>query len=158
MNSNFTTWEDLITSPHNQIRQVSTFFSRSLFEECGLINEDLDIAMDMELFSRITKDYMPTVVADFVSAFRVQDQSKSLVSSLRGYKEIDHFRKLILAENVLLSKYCEASSVNWLNLAGQKRFAKKERINCLKNALNNNPKNIISRRFWSTLLKMIYKP
>lgn len=153
--SKFTSWEELVITPHNQVRQVSTFFSKSLFDECGLVNEDINIAMDIELLSRITRCYKPTVITDFVSAFRVQEQSKSFVDSLKGYEEIDRFRKKILHNHALLHRYTSASSVNWLNIAMQRRFNKKTRMYCLKCALRVNPRIFFEGNFWFTLWWMV---
>ena len=155
--SNFSTWEDLITSPYNKVRQVSTFFARSLFDECGLLNEGIEIAMDIELFSRLTRNHKPTVISDFVSAFRVQGQSKSFLNIIQGYMEVDRFRKQLLQGNNLLSKYSSASSENWLNLAKQEKFDKSDRIICLKNAVKSNPKILLKRQFWSVIPSILMK-
>ena len=155
--SDFTTWEDLVTSPYNKVRQVSTFFARSLFDECGLINEGIEIAMDIELFSRLTRNHKPTVISDFVSTFRVQGQSKSFLNIIQGYKEVDRFRKQLLKGNNLLPKYSAASSENWLNLAKQEKFDKSDRIDCLKHAVRINPKIILKRKFWLLIPSILMK-
>jgi len=149
--SNFTTWEDLVTTPHNQVRQVSTFFSKQLFDECGLVNEEIEIAMDIEFFSRLTRDHEPTGIPDFVSSFRVQDQSKSYLNTIKGYVEVDCFRRQLLRDNALFPKYAAASSENWMNMAKREKSDIKSRFTCLKNAMEMNPKIIFDRRFWFLL-------
>lgn len=73
LNSNFTTLEDFATSPRNHIRQVSSFFRRILFEDLGMINKNLHIAMDTDILVRFTKKHSPLVINKFVSAFRIHD-------------------------------------------------------------------------------------
>lgn len=153
LSSNFTSWEDLITTPSNQIRQISTFFRRDLFDSYGLLNENLYIAMDTDLLFRFTEHHAPLVIADELTAFRVQPNSKTANHIMVGYQETDKKRLEILTGQ-LKSRYRKKSSNNWLNLAGSGNFNKEQRLQCLKNALAINVKTILTRDFWISLLKL----
>lgn len=154
LRSEFSTWEDLVSTPNNQIRQVSTFFSRSLFDELGLINENLEIAMDIELLTRFTRIHSPKIIPDYVAAFRSQPGSKSINQRILGYKEVDRVRQELLRGDSLLQNYKAKSAKNWLNIARTGLFPLPDRLFCLSSAVKLNPSVIFSKEFWRSLSAM----
>jgi len=154
LRSNFTTWEELATNPRNSIRQISTFFARKVFDELGLVDENLHIAMDTELLVRITKLYPPLVLEDYLTAYRVHSETKTFHQLIRGYQESDQTRPKYLAGVNLICQYRRRSSLNWLSLSESQIYPLRERAICLYYALKNRPSVIYSRNFWSSLKKL----
>lgn len=148
LKSGFTTWEYLVSTPNNQIRQVSTFFSRTLFDELGLIDETLEIAMDNELLTRFTRIYPPRIIPDYVSAFRSQPDSKSFKQRILGYQEVDRVRQRLLSKSPFLSTYKAESAKNWLINARTRLLPFSDRIFCLYSALKLKPGLIFTKEFW----------
>ena len=150
LKSYFTSWEELITNPGNSIRQISTFFRRSLFDLYGLLDEGLFIAMDTDLLSRFTKYHSPLLLSDELSAFRVQPNAKTANQLLIGYQETDKNRLSHLSGR-LRSRYRFRSSSNWVNLARSGAYSKEERLLCLKKAFKLNMSVLFCPRFWQSL-------
>jgi len=65
------------------VAQPSTFFRRSVFDEVGYIDEDLNYSMDYEFFLRLTKlgpiEYLPETLAQF----RIHPQAKTARGTYR---------------------------------------------------------------------------
>lgn len=148
LKSYFTSWEELITNPGNSIRQISTFFRKSLFDLYGLLDEQLFIAMDTDLLSRFTKHHLPLVISDELTAFRVQPNAKTANQLLIGYQETDKNRLSQLSGR-LRSTYRDRSSSNWINLAGSDQFTSQQKQLCFKKAVKLNPKVLYRKRFWA---------
>lgn len=155
MRSYFSSWQDAATIPTNLMRQVSTFFSRDLFDKLGLINEDLYIAMDTELLLRFSKQYPPLILEDFLSAFRVHAKAKSQNDLIIGYEENDRERKRILKDNALYTSYRKNSARHWLKLSKSLKYTPTERLRCLKNSVMIQPAVIFHRELWSSLKNII---
>lgn len=155
LRSEFSTWEDIVTTPTNKIRQVSSFFSRALFDELGFIDETLEIAMDNELLTRFTRVYPPKIIPDYVAAFRTQPDSKSFKQRILGYQEVDRIRQRLLRESPLLSKYKAESAKNWLSNARLAMLPFSDRIYCLFSALKLKPDLIFTKEFWRSFYKTI---
>ncbi len=151
MKSSFLSWIDAATIPTNKIRQVSTFFSRDLFDDFGSINEDLFIAMDTELLLRFSKQNPPLILKEYLTAFRVHAEAKSQNNLIIGYEENDRERKKILSDYESIKAYKKNSSKHWLKLSKSSRYTPKERLRCLKNCVQNNPCALISKEFWAAL-------
>lgn len=155
LQSYYTNWEELLTNPRNSIRQISTFFSRELFNDHGLLNEDLFISMDKELLVRFTRCAPPLVIDDYVSAFRVHENSKTASQLIRGYYETDQLRLKQIKRGRLRRLYRKRSSNNWLSLAESENYSSSERSKCLKSALKIKPTIILSRNCWSVIRKIL---
>lgn len=153
--SYFYSWEELITNPGNSIRQISTFFSRQLYEEVGSIDEDLDISLDKELMALYSMHTTPLVIQDVLSAFRAHQSSKTGKNLLAGYMETDRSRKRLLRNSSLRKVYRRRSSDNWVRLSQNKMYSDSERKSCLKEALLLYPMNGLTRKYWFSLWKLI---
>jgi len=151
MKSSFSSWIYAATIPTNKIRQVSTFFSRDLFDDFGLINEDLFIAMDTELLLRFSKQNPPLILKDYLTAFRVHAEAKSQNNLIIGYEENDRERKKILSDYESIKAYKKNSAKHWLKLSKSSRYTPKERLRCLKNCIQNHPRVLITKEFWASL-------
>lgn len=151
LKSYFTSWEELITNPGNSIRQISTFFRKTLFDLYGLLDEQLFIAMDTDLLSRFTKHHSPLVISDELSAFRVQPNAKTANQLLIGYQETDKNRVSQLS-GWLRSKYRDRSSSNWIYLAASDKFSLQQKRFCLNKAVKMTPKVLCRKRFWAQLI------
>lgn len=155
LRSNFTSWEDLISTPRNSIRQVSTFFTKELFTHMGLLREELNIAMDTELLARFTKDHSPLIINDYLAAFRAQPYSKTANSLIQGYKETDNLRRCLLRGADLWSRYKHNSAANWISLAENNDLTLKIRKNCLCSAARIDPCMLLTHRFWVALKSIL---
>ena len=151
MKSSFSTWIGAATIPTNKIRQVSTFFSRDLFDDFGLINEDLFIAMDTELLLRFSKQNPPLILKEYLTAFRVHAEAKSQNNLIIGYEENDRERKKILSDYESIKTYKKNSAKHWLKLSKSSRYTPRERLRCLKNSILNHPRIVITKELWASL-------
>jgi len=59
------------------ISQPAVFLKRELFEELGLLDEQLDWAFDYEYWLRIAQHHEPAIVNEYVAAFRWHPSSKT---------------------------------------------------------------------------------
>ena len=154
LRSKFSSWEDIATSPTNHIRQISTFFSKSLFDELGYLDTTLDIALDTELLVRFTKYYTPLVISDYFSAFRVHSGSKTASQLITGYQETDRVRPRLLNNKSMVCEFNKVSSRNWLSLAENATFEKSVRKKCLFRSIRKYPKILLRRRFWASVKRV----
>ena len=76
------------------INQVSVFWSRSLLDRVGEINEELHFAMDGELWMRFELKCAPRVIDGPLGAFRIHKRQKT-------YSQADHYRELWSAQKAL---------------------------------------------------------
>lgn len=155
LRSQFTTWEELATNPRNSIRQISTFFSRDLFEELGFLDETLHIAMDTELLVRFTQFHEPLILNDYLTAYRSHPEAKTFSQLLKGYEETDRVRSIYLNDKSLVSKYHRRSSSNWLSLSESENYSSYSRFKCLFHSIHSKPSILLDRRFWSALKRII---
>lgn len=155
LRSYFTSWNELVTNPGNSVRQISTFFSRSLFDDLGLVNESLYIAMDTELLVRFTQFHPPLILEDFLTAYRTHKNAKTFRQLIKGYEESDRTRKKYLRDRKQKSTYHRRSSSNWLNLSEFEEFTLKERLICQMRAIQNRPWIILSHDFRFSLKKLL---
>jgi glycosyltransferase involved in cell wall biosynthesis len=156
LKSYFSDWEELATEPQNKIRQVSTFFSRSLFNEYGLIDECLNISMDSDILIRFTKFEIPLIVNNYFSAYRQHPSAKSSLLLLQGYEETDSKRMKYLDSKKLRLKYRKNSAENWLKIINKDNLTLHEKIRCLMNSIKIKPNVIFTRKFWTTILYNIF--
>lgn len=147
LRSQFTSWDDLITNPGNMIRQVSTFFSRSIFSELGLIDESLDIAMDTELLIRFTQFHVPLILDEYLTSYRTHTNAKSY-QIIKTYEESARMRVKYFPNNKLASIYRKRSAANWLSWSKSDSLVSSDQIICVLHAIQNQPSIIFSRRFW----------
>jgi len=152
--SNFTSWEEIVTNPGNSVRQISTFFSKNLFDQFGLINESLHIAMDTELLVRFIQHHDPIILNEFVTAYRSHFLAKTSSQLLRGYEETDRVRSKYLTSPELITSYRKRSAMNWLNLSESDKYSRSDRIKCLWHAFRIQPTLLLVRGFWSSLKKL----
>lgn len=155
LRSQFSSWDEMVTNPGNSIRQVSTFFSRRLFDELGLIDEKLHIAMDTELLVRFTQFHAPLIMNEYLAAYRKHSDAKSYRQLIKGYEEIDRTRVRYLSDRKLASIYRRRSAANWLNLSESASLRTIERINCLLKAVRSQPSMMFDRNFWSSCKKIL---
>ena len=153
--SEFSSWEEIVTSPRNSIRQISTFFSKCLFDELGMIDESLHIAMDNDLLVRFSKYYKPLILEDYLTAYRSHEEAKTYHQILKGYKEIDNTRPKYLKDKSLKNRYSEKSAKNWLSLSESNKFSSSERLKCLYNSLKQKPTFLFTIGFWYSFKKII---
>lgn len=155
LRSQFTSWEELATNPRNSVRQISTFFSRSLFDDLGLVDESLHIAMDTELLVRFTQFHTPRVLDEFLTAYRTHPDAKTNHQLIKGYEESDRTRRKYLDAKDLTAEYRRRSSLNWLSLSEFENYSPGDRMLCLAHAVQNRPSIVYSRDFWSSLKKLV---
>jgi glycosyltransferase involved in cell wall biosynthesis len=155
LRSEFTSWEELATNPRNSIRQVSTFFARELFDELGFLDESLHIAMDTELLVRFTKKYIPLVLNEYLTAYRIHTDAKTSHQLLKGYEESDRTRPQYLITRSMVMKYRVRSSDNWLMLARMEQWSASDRWICLSHAVQNWFLILFTRKFWSAVRKLL---
>jgi glycosyltransferase involved in cell wall biosynthesis len=154
--SYFTGWEEVATNPGNSVRQISTFFSRRIFDELGLLDENPRLAMDTELLFRFTRNNRPLVLNEYLAAYRTHANTSTARELLIWYKETDLTRLKLLPNKILRSKYRERSAANWINLSISDSRTAKQRMNCLKNAVQIEPTIIFSRSFWMAFKKLAF--
>jgi glycosyltransferase involved in cell wall biosynthesis len=155
LKSQFRSWKEAATSPRNTIRQVSSFFTRTLFYELGMIDETLHIAMDSELLIRFTRYHDPLIIEDYLTAFRVQPNAKTSSQLLYGYTETDRRRPGILPNKQLKKKFKEQSARNWLGLSELETYTYSERWKCILKAVKQFPRVLVSRRFWISIKRIM---
>lgn len=149
--SQFSSWEELVTNPRNSVRQISTFFSRSVFDELGLVDESLHISMDTELLVRFTQFHKPLILNDYLAAYRIHPGAKTYSQILKGYTETDRVRPKYFLNKMMESSFHKRSSTNWLSLSESKNFSLSQRCSCLYYAFQNQPGMVFKRGYWSSL-------
>ena len=154
LRSRFSSWEEIATNPRNSLRQISTFFSRTLFDEEGFLDESLHIAMDTELLVRFTRVHKPVIIDDVLTAFRIQPESKTASQLIKGYLETDRVRTRFLKGKKLIAEYNRRSANNWLSLSEARACEPSVRVHCLMYALKRKPGVIFNYRFWASLRKL----
>jgi glycosyltransferase involved in cell wall biosynthesis len=155
LRSYFKSWEDAVTNPGNTIRQVSTFFSRSLFDELGLLDENPHLAMDIELLVRFTQFHTPLILSEYLAAFRTHARANTQHQLLMWYKETDRTRGKYFTNRKLKSKYRERSSANWINLSRSENWSVEQRIGCLACAVQYSPSILLAREFWIAVRALV---
>lgn len=155
LKSEFSSWEDLITTPINGIRQVSTFFSRELFDKLGLIDESLHIAMDTELLIRFTQFHRPLILNNYLSAYRLHSDAKSIKQIVSGFIEADKVRAKYIPNQQLAGLYRKRSATRWLKLSRSGDFDISKRMICILNVIKQQPQILLTRKFASALKKML---
>ncbi len=88
----------------NFISQPSTFFTKSLYEDVGGVDESLRFSMDYDLFLRFALVVDPGVVADELAAFRLYRDSKS------G----EFIDETLRVANAISRKYAERVGMPWM--------------------------------------------
>src|SRR3990172_7098608 len=156
LQSHFTTWEDLITNPRNSVRQVATFFSHNIFEELGMIDESLQVAMDTELLIRFTQYHKPFILNEYLTAYRTHSEAKSYGQLVKGFEEADQVREKYFPNKNIEALHHKQSAVSWLSLSTETRLSIKDRLKCVEHAFYNNPYVFLSRRFWSSLKRITF--
>ena len=62
----------------NWIPQQSTFWNRKIMEVCGLLDESLHYAMDVDYFYRLFLINKPSVCKEILSFYRIQNDAKTV--------------------------------------------------------------------------------
>jgi len=135
LRSRFSSWADFATKKCT-IRQVSTFFERTLFDERGWLDESLEYCMDFDLLLRVTREAQPVVIDFEVSAYRKHPATKFDHNRIAGYKEADSLRLRHLAGTGLEGDYLASSVNQWLVASVSRGLSVKDRVACLKRALS----------------------
>jgi glycosyltransferase involved in cell wall biosynthesis len=68
-------FENLLTE--NYISQMTAFWRRSVHEEIGYLDPDLDLVFDYDLFLRLSRRGAPVYIEEPIACFRWYDTSKS---------------------------------------------------------------------------------
>lgn len=152
LRSYYKDWYEIVTNPGNSLRQVSTFFHRSIFDECGLLDESLNEAMDTEFLIRATEHHRPIVLNDELAAFRDHPEAKTSQFLLSGYEESDRTRNRYFYNKAVRKQYKKRSAMHWLNIAKMDGQQASEKARCLNNALANDPTMLFRSIFWITVL------
>jgi glycosyltransferase involved in cell wall biosynthesis len=152
LRSYYKDWYEIVTNPGNSLRQVSTFFHRSIFDECGLLDESLNEAMDTEFLIRATEHHRPIVLNDELAAFRDHPEAKTSQFLLSGYEESDRTRNRYFYNKAVRKQYKKRSAIHWLNIAKMDGQQASEKARCLNNALANDPTMLFRSIFWITVL------
>jgi glycosyltransferase involved in cell wall biosynthesis len=71
----------------NYIYQPSVFIRKEVFEEIGFLNESLHYAMDIDLWIRVAKRFKVEYLPEFLSTYRLHDDSKTISQKMAVDKE-----------------------------------------------------------------------
>ncbi len=102
-NGNFLFTKEIIDFNYRQFAcgrftppQPTVFFRKSVLEEVGYLNEDLDYSMDTEFYCRIGKKFKIALIPKILGNFRIYPQSKSgqKASIRRWRKELLRIRRI----------------------------------------------------------------
>lgn len=85
------------------IIQPSSFWSRSLWETVGELNESYNYVLDWEWFIRATKVCEFTPIRDYLSIYRLHDNHKTGTGGLRRSQEIVKVVETYASEECLLA-------------------------------------------------------
>ena len=154
LSSYFQDWDEIVTNPGNSLRQVSTFFSRDLFDNYEYLDENPNLAMDTDLLMRFTEHHQPLVLDDFIAGFRVHGEANTQHMLIRWYEENDRTRGKYLHTKTLRKKYNQRSSLHWISLSEMKKWTLKQRKHCLMNAIKMRPLVVFRRRLWLAVRKL----
>jgi GT2 family glycosyltransferase len=154
--SYFIDWEEIVTNPGNSLRQVSTFYRRELFDECGLLDENPKLAMDTDLLVRLTEHNKPIVLDDVLAAFRVHEEANTQTMLLRWYEENDRTRPKYFRNHAMQQRYKKRSAKRWLSLAAMEKWSKPDNKRCINNAVKNSPSIMLSKDYWRTFSRIIF--
>lgn len=80
-------YEKLLINP-DIIRQPSCFWRRELFEECGSLDENLYLVMDLDLFLRFGRKTDLHYINQNLSFYRVYSETKTLSNQKKQISEI----------------------------------------------------------------------
>lgn len=153
--SYFVDWDEIVTNPGNSLRQVSSFYRRELFDECGLLDENPNLAMDTDLLVRLTEHNEPIVIPDFLAAFRTHEEANTQTMLLRWYEENDRTRPVYFRNHEQKKRYKARSATRWLSLSSMDKWSQSDKKRCLKNAIVNSPAIILTNDFWRDVVKYI---
>ena len=151
--SYFKDWDEIVTNPGNSLRQVSTFFRREIFDDCGMLDANPKLAMDTDLLVRFTEHSKPIVLSDFLAGFRVHEEANTQTMLLRWYEENDHTRPRYFRNRTMEKRYKKRSAKRWLTLAAMEKWSKPDKRRCLKNSLKNSPSIMLTKDFWLVISK-----
>jgi glycosyltransferase involved in cell wall biosynthesis len=83
---------DYLLNHAKGITQNSTFFKRSVFQEIGYLDEDIEYAMDRDLFIRIARQKKMPYIQEILGEFRIQENSKTSDGTYNFAKELIKIR------------------------------------------------------------------
>jgi glycosyltransferase involved in cell wall biosynthesis len=152
--SRFTSWQDYATRQCT-IRQVSTFFKRSIFADVGLVDDSLHYTMDHELLLRLTSAYLPYVIKEPLAAFRRRKNQKFASNAIHGYRELDLVVHRHLTSTPWLDNYRQWSALHWLGMAREPARSLGERIQCLSYAMTQLPTIFLRKAFWTKAISRL---
>lgn len=155
LRSNYTSWEEAVTNPQNSVRQVSTFFRRSLFEHYGNIDESLHLVMDSDILLRFIKHVDPHIIDQYLAAFRIHGASKSRNEIILAYEESDWVRKKYIETPAIAKMHKIRSAKNWLNLSKRKHLPINDRLICLQHSLKQKPMTLFKPEFLRSLKNIV---
>jgi len=75
------------TLGHTMLLQPSCFFTREAWQECGPLDEELHLAMDMDLWFRIAKKHQFTLTDRSLSLSLVHADAKTVVQAAESYAD-----------------------------------------------------------------------
>ncbi len=137
------------------IRQVSTFFDRTLFDEYGLLNESLHYAMDRELLLRFTKANPPLLVPQLFAAYRAHGSAKTQKDVVDSHLECNRMTLGFIEESPRLAEFYDKRAAALLDVADEPGLPMKERFRCLIEAVKLQPRLWRSGRLVSRTLAVL---
>jgi glycosyltransferase involved in cell wall biosynthesis len=104
-------YENLIACP-DIVRQPSCFWRRTVVEECGGLDETLDLVMDFDFFLRVARRFRLHYLSRNLSYYRYYAENKSLSLVRRQVSEIFRvYRKNDVALNASSVKFLAAKYI-----------------------------------------------
>lgn len=78
----------------NYLSQPAVFFRKDIIDKIGLLRTDLSLAMDYDLWIRLTKHSMPGYIDKNLAAFRIHAQSLSSLNYRKQFQEQYQIHKI----------------------------------------------------------------
>jgi glycosyltransferase involved in cell wall biosynthesis len=156
LRSCFTNWEDYATRKYT-IRQASTFFQTGILKKSGGLDESLHYSMDRDLLLRLTREYQPRVIDDYLTAFRVHASQKFNSQLIQGYSESDRVALKHLASTPWVDAYREWSALHWLSLSKSPSLSVWQRLVCFCHAIRIDSTVFTRRAFWTKVMKTLIR-
>jgi glycosyltransferase involved in cell wall biosynthesis len=154
LRSRFTSWQDYATRQCT-IRQISTFFKRSIFMAAGLVDDSLRYTMDHELLLRLTSTHPPYVIKEPLAAFRRRRDQMFNSHAIQGYHELDLVVHRHLASTPWLDSYRQWSALHWWGMAQEPSRTLGERMRCLSYAITQLPTVFLRKAFWTKVMSKL---
>ena len=137
------------------IRQVSCFFDRTLFDELGLVNEDLYYCMDRELLLRFTRDNTPRLIEESLAAFRLQPDAKTQRDMVNTQIESNAMTRTFIEGHPRIHEFFDKRAAFFLDMVDEPGLPFWERLRCLWEAIKLQPRLLRSLRLCERSLAVL---